>query len=220
MSWPEQASAAIARYRDGERRLGNADDDPRQRQLTRLGNTAWAAGLCLLMDGRCAESATWLRCASERYRESWQDAPPDSWGRPIGAMKALLLAGDDASDAARWALEAGAMEATSPIGAYAGTLALLVLGRDVEARALASTLRDRDDFPRDVADSVTAVAAADRVGYLAAIEHVLESFETRTDFLEDVAVADTVLVLQVLAARRGAAVDLPSSPRLPASAEQ
>ena len=35
-----------------------------------------------------------------------------------------------------------------PIGAYAGTLALLVLGRDAEARALASTLRGRDDFPR------------------------------------------------------------------------
>ncbi len=75
-------------------------------------------------------------------------------------------------------------------------------------------------FRGDVADTLTAVAAADRVGYLVAIEHVLESFETRTDFLEDVAVADTVLVLQVLAARRGAAVDLPSSPRLPASAEQ
>lgn len=220
MSWPEQATAAIARYRDGERRLGDADGDPRQRQLTRLGNTAWAAGLCFLMAGRRAESATWLRRAAGRYRESWQDAPPDSWGRPIGAMKALLLAGDDASDAARWALEAGATEATSAIGGYAGALALLVLGRDVEARALASTLRGRDDFPGDVADTLTAVAAADRVGYLVAIEHVLESFETRTDFLEDVAVADTVLVLQVLAARRGAAVDLPSSPRLPASAEQ
>jgi hypothetical protein len=172
------------------------------------------------MAGRRAESATWLRSAAERYRKSWQDAPPDSWGRPIGAMKALLLAGDDAGDAARWALEAGATEATSSIGGYAGTLALLVLGRDAEARALASTLRGRDDFPGDVADTLTAVAAADRVGYLVAIEHVLESFETRTDFLEDVAVADTVLVLQVLAARRGAAVDLPSSPRLPASAEQ
>ena len=177
----------------------------------------------LLLDGRPARRVgkrPRLRRAAERYRESWQDAPPDSWGRPIGAMKALLLARDDASDAARQALEAGATEATSAIGGYAGALALLVLGRDVEARALASTLRGRDDFPGDVADTLTAVAAADRVGYLVAIEHVLESFETRTDFLEDVAVADTVLVLQVLAARRGAAVDLPSSPRLPASAEQ
>jgi len=217
MDWAERAAAAVARYRDGESRLGNAsDDDPRQRQLTRLGNTAWAAGLCLLMDGRRDASAEWLRRAAERYRESWLEAPPDSWGRPIGAMKSLLLAGDDASEAAQWALDAGAADAASPIGRYAGTLALLVLGRDVEALALASTLRDQDDFPRDVADALATLAAADRAGYPLAVESVLESFETRTEFLEDIAVADTVLVLQLLAGRRDAGVDLPASSRLPA----
>jgi hypothetical protein len=215
MDWAQRAEAAIARYRDGERRLDGTDEDPRQRQLTRLGNTAWAAGLSLLMAGE-TESAAWLRRAAERYRESWAEAPPDSWGRPIGAMKALLLAGDDATGAAQWALDAGAAEAASPIGAYAGTLALLVLGRDADARVLASTLRDRDDFPRDVAEALATVAVADRAGYLVAIEAVLESFETRTDFLEDVAVADTVLVLQRLAARRELTVDLRPSPRLPA----
>lgn len=217
MDWAERAAAAVDRYRDGERRLGNAyDDDPRQRQLTRLGNTAWAAGLCLLMDGRRDESADWLRRAAGRYRESWQEAPPDSWGRPIGAMKSLLLAGDDTSETAQWALDAGAVDAASPIGRYAGTLALLVLGRDVEALALASTLRDRDDFPRDVADALATIAAADRAGYLIAVGDVLESFETRTEFLEDVAVADTVLVLQLLAEQRDVDVDLPASSRLPA----
>jgi hypothetical protein len=215
MDWAERAGAARARYLDGERRLGDADDDPRQRQLTRLGNTAWAAGLWLLMDGRGDEAAEWLRRAAERYRESWAEAPPDSWGRPIAAMKALLIAGDDATAAARWALDAGAPDAASPIGRYAGTLALLVLGRDAEASALASTLRDRDDFPRDVADALATIGAADRAGYAVAIGSVLESFETRTEFLEDVAVADTVLVLQLLAARRDLAVDLPASPRLP-----
>jgi hypothetical protein len=44
---------------------------------------------------------------------------------------------------------------------------------------------------------------------------VLESFEQRTDFLEDVPVADTVLVFERLAAARDVAVDLPASPRLP-----
>ena len=217
MDWAERAEAALARYEDGERRVDHAtEDDPRQRQLTRLGNAAWAAGLSLLMDGRRDEANEWLRRAAARYRESWQEAPPDSWGRPIGAMKALLLAGEDAAGAARWALDAGAAEASSPIGRYAGTLALLVLGRDVDARALASTLRERDDFPRDVADALATVAAADRAGYLVAIENVLQSFETRTEFLEDVPVADTVLVLQRLAAQRDVAVDLPASPRLPA----
>ena len=215
MNWREQAEAAVARYRDGEARLRDDEDDPRQRQLTRLGNTAWAAGLCFLMAGDQKGANGWLCRAAERYRESWQDAPPDSWGRPIGAMKALLLAGEDASDAAGWALDAGAAEAASPIGRYAGTLALLVLGRDLDARVLASSLRDRDDFPRDVADALATVAAGDRVGYLVAVEDVLESFEQRADFLEDVAVADTVMVLQLLAAPRDAAIDLPASPRLP-----
>lgn len=216
MDWAGQAEAAIARYRDGEARVGELDDaDQRQRQLTRLGNAAWAAGVCLLMDGRAEEPAAWLRRAVERYRESWQEAPPNSWGRPIGALKALLLAGDDATEAAAWPLDAGAAAAESPIGRYAGTLALLVLGRDAEAQALAASLEGRDDFPRDVAASLAALAGGDGAGYRVAVESVLRSFETRTDFLEDVAVADTVLVLQRLATPRGLAVELPPSVRLP-----
>ena len=104
-------------------------------------------------------------------------------------------------------------DAESPIGRYAGALALLVLGDDVEARIVGSTLRDRDDFPPAVADAIVELAGADRVDYLIALEDILESFEQRTDFLEDVPVADTVLVLQRLAARRGLAVELPTPRR-------
>jgi hypothetical protein len=202
---------AMERYRQGDAR------DLDQRQLTQLANAAWAAGLHLLMEGKPDDSRAWLRTAAKRYRESWEaGAPPDSWGRPIAAIKALLLAGEDASDAARWALDAGAREAASPIGRYAACLALLVLGEDVEARALGSTLRnDSPEFPMAVADAVVTVAAADRAGYMLAIEDVLESFEQRTDFLEDVRVADTVLVFQILAAQRDCAVDLPESELLP-----
>ena len=40
------------RYRDGEARLPGADEpDPRQKQLTRMGNAAGGAGLALLMQG-------------------------------------------------------------------------------------------------------------------------------------------------------------------------
>jgi hypothetical protein len=209
VNWVERANAAIARYEGGEARALD------QRQLTQLGNAAWAAGLAFLMAGRTNESAEWLRRSAERYRESWQDAPPDSWGRPIAAMKALLLAGDDASEAARWALEAGAATAESPIGRYAGTLAFLVLGDDVAARILGSTLRDTADFPPAVADALVEVAGTDRVDYQIALEHILDSFEQRTDFLEDIPVADTVLVLQRLAAARDLAVDLAPSALLP-----
>ncbi len=209
MSWSEQAAAATARYEGGEKR--GAD----QRQLTQLANAAWAAGLCLLMDGRRDEAATWLRQAAMRYHESWAVAPPDSWGRPIAAMKAQLLAGADAHATANWTIERGATRSESPIGRYAGTLALLVLGRDAEARVLAETLVGRLDFPRDVADALLMIAGLDRTGYAVAVESVLASFERRDDFLEDAAVADTVLVLQILAAARDLAVELPPSTRLP-----
>ncbi len=210
MTWSERAEAAIARYQTGEER--GLD----QRQLTQLANAAWAVGLCLLMDGRRDEAAEWLRRAAARYRESWEaGAPADSWGRPIAAMKALLIADDDASDAARWALDVGAAEAESPVGRYAATLAYLVLGRDVDARIAAESLVDRDEFPRDVADALLMIAGLDRNEYAADVFSVLESFERRDDFLEDVRVADTVLVLQALAAARVMAIELPESEMLP-----
>lgn len=209
MDWDRAAAQAIARYEGGETR--GLD----QRQLTQLANAAWAAGLNLLMAGRSDDAATWLRRAAERYRESWNGAPPDSWGRPIAAMKSLLLAGDDATEAARWALDAGAADASSPIGIYAGTLARLVLREDDAAHTLGARLRGRDDFPQAVANAVGAIAAAERTAYRDAIEDLLKDFEQRTDFLEDVPVADTVLVLQRLAADRGVAIELRASPRLP-----
>jgi hypothetical protein len=210
VNWDDRAARAIERYHGGEAR--GLD----QRQLTQLANSAWAAGLCLLMAGRREQATEWLRRAADRYRESWDaGAPPDSWGRPIAAIKALLLAGDDAERAARWALDAGAAGAASVVGRYAATLALLVLDRDAEAHVVAETLTDREDFPRDVAEALLMIAGLDRVEYAIAIQDVLESFERRGDFLEDVRVADTVLVLQRLAAPRGLAVELPESDLLP-----
>jgi len=218
--WAAHFVREEARYLDGESRLRtpDEDDDPdgRQRQLTRLGNAAGGAGLALLMQGRRDEASDWLHRAAERYRESFDDAPPGSWGRPIGAIKALVLADDwpGAEQAAAWALEAGAAEADSPIGGYAAALALLVLGRDVDARVHADAIRIRDDFPRDVGDALAFIAAQDVLGYAEAADSVLESFERREEYLEDIPVADTVLVLQALARRRDMDAEL-SSPLLP-----
>ncbi|TML89211.1 MAG: hypothetical protein E6G08_06025 [Actinobacteria bacterium] len=215
--WAALARQREERYRDGESRLPATEDaDQRQRQLTRMGNAAGAAGLAHLMAGD-GEAAGWFHRGAARYRESWEDAPAGSWGRPIGAIKSLILAGDwaAAEQAARWPLEAGAATDDSPIGRYAAALALLVLGRNEEARHVAATIRDREDFPPPVADALTTIAAEDRAGYLVAVEDVLDSFERRDEYLEDMPVADTVLVLQALAARRDLAVDLPASELLP-----
>ena len=208
INWIERFEQAKDRYGGGKGR------DLDQRQLTQLGNAAWAAGLALLMAGRGEEAADWLRTAAGRYRESWDaGAPPDSWGRPIAAMKALLVAGDDPDEAARWALDAGAAGAESPIGRYAATLALLVLGRDGAAVPVSATLRDA--FPEDVATALAAIAVHDASAYANAVERVLRSFEERDEFLEDMPVADTALVLDRLARERGLSDGLRASPRLP-----
>jgi hypothetical protein len=182
------------------------------------GNVAYGTGLALVMAGRADDARAWFEKAASAWRESWAEATPTSWGRPIGVIKALLLASEDegASAAAEWALSLGCEDAESPIGRYAATLALLTLGRFEEARRQASSLRERDDFPRDVAVALAFIAAHDLVAYAEAADSVLMSFETRDEYLEGVAVADTLLVLQVLAARRGIAADLPESPVLPA----
>jgi hypothetical protein len=213
--WEERAARAAERHDDGVERLPE-DGDERQRQLTRMGNAAWAAGLSYLMLGRRDEAGAWLLRAAERYRESWPLAPPGSWGRPIGAMKSRLIAGDreGAEIDAQWALEAGAAESESPIGRYAAVLARLVLRADPEAGEEIDVLVGRDDFPAPVADALAALGAGDASGYEAAIRALVADFEAREEFLEDIPVADTVLALQVLARERGLKVEL-ASPMLP-----
>jgi hypothetical protein len=179
-----------------------------------MGNAAWAAGLSAVMDGREDDARAWLQRAADRYRESYADAPPNSWGRPVAILKSLLVAGLPAEEAASWTLAQGAAKAESPIGRYAAALAHAVLGEWQEARVLADGLRVHDGFPHDVADALAFLAAEDVVGYTEAVESVLESFETRDEYLENIAVADTALVLQALAATRGIRVEL-ASPLLP-----
>jgi hypothetical protein len=202
------------RYREGESRLPDEPDE-RQRQLTRLGNCAWAAGMDALLAGRREEGVEWLDRACERYRDSYDLAPQGSWGRPIAILKARLVAGRDARADAEWTLEQHPERSDSPIAHYASALALLVLERYEDARPAITPLRDREDFPADVADALAAIAAEDRLAYIEAVESVVESFESREAYLEDMPVADTVIVLQALAARRDLEAELPPSRLLP-----
>jgi len=211
MDWEAHAEREEARYSDGLARLPD-DLDGRQKQLVRVAMAAGGAGLARLMQGRKAEAAGWLTRSAGRYRESYEGAPAGSWGRLIGAVKSRTLAGDweGAVEDARWVLEQRPQDSDSPIGAYAAVLASLTLAEDEQAAALAPALR-QEGFPEAVGDALGALSRHDREGYADAVARVLESFETREDYLEDIPVADTVLVLEALAARRGLAAGLQSA---------
>jgi hypothetical protein len=217
VAWEEHAEREEARYADALARMPD-EPDPRQKQLVRAAMAAGGAGLARLMQGRGAEAAGWFARSAERYRESWPDAPPASWGRLIGALKSRILAEDweGAEVDARWALEQDPASGDSPIGAYAAALGRLVLGDDGQAAELAETLRaaDQDAFPAPVAQAIAGLAAGDAGAYAAGCAAVLDSFEAREVYLEGIPVADTVIVLEALAERRGMAAR-PSSSLLP-----
>jgi hypothetical protein len=214
VDWEAHAEREEARYADGLARLPE-DVEARQKQLVRIAMAAGGAGLARLMQGRRGEAAGWFSRSAERYRESYDGAPAGSWGRLIGAIKSRILAGDwdGAAADAGWTLEQDPVASGSPIGAYAAVLAHLTLGDDAEGGRLAADLRDAD-FPESVAAALTALSARDEQGYHDAVAHVLESFESREAYLEDLPVADTVLVLEALADRRGLDAGL-RSPLLP-----
>ena len=204
--------AAGKRERYG-RRHGALDE----RAAVRLGNVAYAAGLALLL-AHSREAGPWLRRAARRWRESWAlGAGVDAWGRPVGALKAALLVGDEGelAELARWTLSLHPEQSASPIGRYAAALALLAAGRAAEARPHAEWLEGRDDFPQDVAAALAAIAAADQARLDAELRSIVASFEQRDQHLEDVPVADTALALERLARRLGLAPALPASPTLP-----
>jgi hypothetical protein len=201
----EHARRSAGRGRPGER------EDFR---LAAVAGASWAAGLAAAMAGRDAESRELLRRAADGYVVSWDAAPAGSWGRPIAALRCRLMAGDHegAERDAQRALAEGAAEGEGAIAAYCACLASFVLGDDARATTLAESLADDEAFqPAAVAAALVAIGRRDAPAYAAAARAVLADFEARDAFLEDMPVADTVLVLDALAeARRIPSAPLPS----------
>jgi hypothetical protein len=213
-----QAKLASAEAEHVQRLASVAGPDEREDfRLAAIAGASWAAGLAALMLGRDAEARDLLLRAADEYDTSWRAAPPGSWGRPIATIRCRLMAGDHegARADASAAVGAGALDAPGPIGGYCAALALLVLGRDGDAEVVAARIAGEGLEPAAVAEALGSLARGDGTGYAAARLAVLRSFEERDAFLEDVRVADTVLVLDALAIERG--LDLPalSSPLLP-----
>jgi hypothetical protein len=208
VDWAAKLSWATAEH---ERRAATpaGADEREDFRLAGIAGASWAAGLASLMLGDEDSAATWLRRAAEEYATSWHAAPMGSWGRPIAMIRCRLMAGDadGARDDATTAVDAGALDAAGPIGGYCAALTLLVLGRDNEANAVAGRIAAEGLQPIAVAHALAALGRGDAEAFSDARRAVLASFEERDAFLEDVPVADTVLVLDALARARG--VELP-----------
>ena len=142
--------------------------------------------------------------AVEAYRASWEAAPPEAYGRLIGMLKASVLAGAGAEDAAyvRAAIDDEAA-ARSPAAAYTRAIAALAAGDDEEAVRHAATMRGGSEPFGRAADAIAAIARRDDAAYRAAVTAIVQDFEGRDEHLTGVAFADTAAMLEVLAAPRG-----------------
>jgi hypothetical protein len=161
-------------------------------------------------DGARAEFAQ----SAELYRRSWEAASPTSYGRLIGMLKSAVLAGGGEDEAAYATRELGEDQSDSPSAAYVRALAALIAGDDEEASRWAARMRGGADAFDRTAEAIDALAERDRDRYRDAVGAIVRDFEERADHLTGVAIADTALMTQELAARRGIAAEL-QSPVLP-----
>jgi hypothetical protein len=175
-----------------------------------------ARGQRALLDGDGDTARDELRAAAALYRASWEAAPPASYGRLIGLLKASVLAGD-AGAAATYAAAQLPGDAVSPPASYARGIAALVQGDDATARAAAEAMRGGSPPFVRAAAAIDALAAGDGEAYNKAIDAIVADFAGREAHLTGVAIADTALMLELLAEPRGMA-RRPASPLLPTPA--
>ena len=154
-----------------------------------------------------------LRLVSDRYRESWEAAPPGAYGRLVGMIKAAVLAGD-AQTAAAYVHAAVDDPPPSSTSGYALAIAGLVHGDDGMAARAAEAMRGGSEAFDRTADAILALAERDQAAYTTALEAIVDDFAERTDHLTGVPIADTAAMLERIATGRGMAVE-PSSPLLP-----
>jgi hypothetical protein len=167
-----------------------------------------------LLDGHLEAARAEFREVSELYRQSWEAAHPGAFGRLVGMLKASVLAGGGAEQAqyARAALTDADPE--SPTANYARALAALIADDDDDGRARARAMGTGGEAFLRTAAAIEALASRDGVAYTAALGAIVRDFEQRNKHLTGVAIADTAVMLEVLAGRRGmsAAIESPVLP--------
>ncbi len=157
----------------------------------------------LALQGEDEEARRTFRAVAEHYRRSWELASATSYGRLVGMLKAAILAGGGELEAKYVRAQLDPPPENSTTAAYALALAALVEGDDEGARRFASTMCGASDEFTRAADAVGALATHDRPRYARALGAIVRDFEERSEHLTGVAIADTALALERLAARRG-----------------
>jgi hypothetical protein len=169
-----------------------------------------------LFDGDPEPAQAAFAAASELYRRSWELAPPASYGRLVGMLKAAVLAGAGEEQAAYVFQELHEEREPSPPAAYALALAALIAGDDAGALRRSEQMRSGSEAFVRTAQAIAGLAARDRERYADALDAIVRDFEQRSEHLTGVPIADTALMLERLAVRRGLAAGL-KSPVLPAA---
>jgi hypothetical protein len=166
----------------------------------------------LLFDGERDRARVRFHDAAVLYRQSWEAAKPDAYGRLVGMLKASVLSGS-AQEEARY-VRALHLQTESPVAAYALAISALVAADDASARRLAQRLRTASDAFRRAGEGIAAIADRDPQRTGEAISAIVADFEARDDHLTGVRIADTALMLRELAVARGLEVQV-TSPVLP-----
>ncbi len=167
-----------------------------------------------LLEGDAPTATRMFQAASRRYRASFECAPPASYGRLVGMLKAAIIAGDPV-DAATFARHSMIAANPSPTVGYATAIAALVEGDEPTVRAGVAMMRGGDAPFARAADAIAALVDADRAAYERACRAIVADFEARAEHLTGVALAATALMLERLAADRDLACH-PESALMPA----
>ena len=141
-----------------------------------------------------------FREAATLYWTSYQLAPPASYGRLVGMLKASVLGGRGAEEAVlvRGVLPDGG---SSPTACYASALAALLAGDLPRATTEAEAMRAGGDAFSRAADAIVAIAAHDSRAARRAITAIEQDFATRDAHLTGVAIADTAVLFATLLER-------------------
>jgi hypothetical protein len=155
--------------------------------------------------------------AAELYRQSWEVAPDTAYGRLVGMLKSAVLAGGGTGEAEYARRTLGDRDPESATASYAQALAALIVGEDGEAEVWAGRMASGGEAFGRTAEALAALAAHDGERYGAALTAIVRDFEQRAEHLTGVAIADTALMLAMLAARGGmsAAIQSPVLPGTP-----